>query len=71
MDDRDVLSECWLSYLLTEPQYSTVGFDVINDREELLDIFRSYNFEPDSPQLALWDIEKEMVISGYIDYYQI
>ena len=65
VDDRDVLSECWLRYLLTEPQSSTVGFDVINDREELLHIFRLYNFKSHSPQLALWDIDKKMVSSSY------
>lgn len=40
--------------------YSTVGFDVVSDREELLKIFQ-YNFKPNSPQLALWDADKNMV----------
>ena len=60
IEERDVLYECWLRYLQSEPMYSTVGFDVVNDREELLKIFH-YNFKANSPQLALWDTERNMV----------
>lgn len=62
--EAHLLNDCFLKYMTEEEVYATVGFDMENDGDELLKMFHQGMFRKDSPQLALWDCEKQRVSFG-------